>query len=103
MLENKKPRTLPHENMKIKDFHTRVCATSGTNIGPLATPDGRGMRAVLIDALAIPYFCISTLHRYVRFFGSQQAGCIIYWLHLLFGKRKNPANGVFTGFFQLPE
>ncbi len=46
--------------MKIKDFHIRVCATSGTNIGPLATPDGRGMKAVLMNALAIPYFCIST-------------------------------------------
>jgi len=31
--------------MKIKDFHTRVCAASGSNIGSLATPGGRGMRA----------------------------------------------------------
>jgi len=31
--------------MKIKDFHTRVCAAGVTNIGPLATPVGRGMRA----------------------------------------------------------
>jgi len=33
--------------MKIFDFHTRVCAVSGSNIGPLATPGGRGMRASL--------------------------------------------------------